>query len=70
MNRKSNAWVSLIALLLLAAIIAVVCGNRTDIPLTCEDVTPSGYAIAYRQLGWNGPTRWIKNRAATKRGSD
>lgn len=70
MNRKSNAWVSLIALLLLAAILAMVCGNRTDIPLTAEDVTPSGFAITYRQLGWQGTTRRRKNRAATKRGSD
>ena len=69
MNRKSNPYVSLISLLLLAAILAVVCGNRTDIPLTAEDITPSGFAIAYRQLGWEGSPRRIKNRAATKRGS-
>lgn len=70
MNRKSNAWVSLIAALLLADILAMVCGNRTDIPLTSEDVTPSGFAIAYQQLVWKGYTRRRKNRAATKRGSD
>lgn len=67
MNRKSNAWVSLAAALLLAAILAMVCGNRTDIPLTAEDVTPSGFAMVYRQFG---ATRRRKNRAATKRGSN
>ncbi len=61
MNRKSNTWVSLAAALLLAAILAMVCGNRTDIPLTAEDVTPSGFAMAYSQLGWQRTRRRKKH---------